>query len=105
MFLNVGIGLDWEQSLFSLLSSSSRGMISRTPGRGNLDKEEQEQFPRAGVRDVFPRLDELKRKNRDCSQSSIGFTFVIFRSHKPTGSINTLCQLAATLADKNWAIK
>ena len=26
------------------------------------------QFPRAG--DDFPRLDELKRKNRDCSQSS-----------------------------------
>ena len=23
--------------------------------------------PRAGVCDVFPRLDELKRKNRDCS--------------------------------------
>ena len=26
-------------------------------------------FPRAGFLDVFPRFDELKRKNRDCSQS------------------------------------
>ena len=27
-------------------------------------------IPRAGFRDVFPRLDELKTKNRDCSQSN-----------------------------------
>ena len=27
-------------------------------------------IPRAGFRDVFPRLDELKRKNRDCSKST-----------------------------------
>ena len=27
-------------------------------------------FPRAGFRDVFPRLDELEKKSRDCSQSS-----------------------------------
>ena len=57
--------------------------------------------PRNDIANAGARLDELKSKNRDCSQSSIGFTFVIFRSHKPTGSINTLCQLAATLADKN----
>ena len=32
-------------------------------------KNKRNTLPRAGVRDVFPRLDELKRKNRDCSQS------------------------------------
>ena len=47
-----------------VLSSSSRGKTSRKPAHGNLGM-----FPRAGFRDVFPRLDELKRKNRDCSQS------------------------------------
>ena len=40
--------VDCEQSLFSLLSSSSREKTSRTPARGN----------------------ELKRKNRDCSHST-----------------------------------
>ena len=31
---------------------------------------------RASVRDVFPRLDELKRKNKDCSQSIFSFVEV-----------------------------
>ena len=69
----MGKGVDCEQSLFFLLSSSSRGKTSRKPARGILGKEKQEKrFPRAGFRDVFPRLDELKRKNRDCSQSRKG---------------------------------
>ena len=34
--------VDCEQSLFFLLSSSSRGKTSRTPARGNLGKEKQE---------------------------------------------------------------
>ena len=52
--------LDCEQSLLFLLSSSSRGNL----GKENFSLP---RFPCAGVRDVFPRLDELKRKNRDCS--------------------------------------
>ena len=31
--------VDWEQSLYFLLSSLSRGKTSRTPVRGNLGKE------------------------------------------------------------------
>ena len=41
----IGLGfveLDYEQSLFFLLSSSSRGKTSRTPARGNLGKAKQE---------------------------------------------------------------
>ena len=61
--------IDCEQSLFSLLSSSSRRKTSRKPARGILSCFSLPRIPRAGFRDVFPRLDELKRKNRDCSQS------------------------------------
>ena len=31
---------------------------------------------------------------------TIGCTCVVFHSHKPTGSINTLCQLAVTMATR-----
>ena len=34
-------------------------------------KTKKPRFPRAVVRDVFPRPDELKRKNGDCSQSKL----------------------------------
>ena len=75
--VRVPVGADCVQSPFFLLSSSSRGKTSRKPASGNLGKEKQEKlaslvyrfscfsmprFPRAGFRDVFPRLDELKRK-------------------------------------------
>ena len=36
------LAIDYEQSLFFLLSSSSRGKTLRTPARGNLGKEKQE---------------------------------------------------------------
>ena len=45
--------LDSEQSLFSLLSSSSRGKTSRIPARGNLGEEKQAIF-HASL--VFPRV-------------------------------------------------
>ena len=38
--------------------------------RARKPRQGKTRFPRAGVRDVFPRLDELKRKNRDFSQSN-----------------------------------
>ena len=67
--------IDCEQSPFFLLSSSSRGKTSRTaaarkPRQGIFFScFSMPRFLRASVRDGIPRLDELKRKNRDCSQS------------------------------------
>ena len=57
--------LDCEQSLCFFLSSSSRGKTSRTRPARRTETFSCFSLPRflcTGVRDVFPRLDELKRK-------------------------------------------
>ena len=74
---NVHTPLDCEQSLFFLLSSSSRGKTLRTPARGHL------YCYSLGFRDVFPRLDELKRKNRDCSRSQSNTPLECFFFYDP----------------------
>ena len=71
---------DYEQSLFFLLSSSSCGKGIVKAGVRKLGREKTRTilspsslvFPRPSFRVPafamsFPRLDELKRKNRDCS--------------------------------------
>ena len=67
-------GVDYEQSLFFL---STKDIANAGARKWVEEKQEikhkknkgfsSAHFPRAGVRDSFPQLDELKRKNRDCS--------------------------------------
>ena len=38
-----------------------------------MERHRENLFLHAGIRDVFPRLDELKKKNRDCSTVEFPF--------------------------------
>ena len=56
--------------IFPLEFVEPRKDIAKTGARNPVQGKTR--IPRAGFRDVFPRLDELKRKNRDCSKYSGG---------------------------------
>ena len=95
--LDVTNFLDYELSLFFLLSSSSRGKdIAHAFSLSLFSCSWSTQLLRAGVRNVF----SAERKNRDCSQSMnlhkklhLGFPIVFFisRISLNRGSLFRLC--------------
>ena len=62
--------LDCEQSLFFLLSSSSRGKTSRKPARGILGKDETREARKIGTADnLLVKIKRVRQATKSCDWS------------------------------------